>query len=174
MHIRPAKIDDLPQILSIYETARRFMRQSGNPTQWGTAYPPQEMLENDIVAQHLYVGVDENDRPRMVFFFHIGVDPTYLHIENGQWPNDRPYGVIHRIATDGTVHGGLTAAKDFCAQFIDEIRMDTHNNNLVMQKALAKNGFLRCGTIYLKNGDPRIAYQWSENKANGTCAGKEN
>jgi hypothetical protein len=31
----------------------------------------------------------------------IGKDPTYAVIENGNWLNDEPYGVIHRIASNG-------------------------------------------------------------------------
>ena len=33
MQIRTAHAADLPQILNIYERARRFMVQTGNPTQ---------------------------------------------------------------------------------------------------------------------------------------------
>ena len=42
--IRQAAPSDLPQILSIYATAREFMRQNGNPTQWPDHYPSREML----------------------------------------------------------------------------------------------------------------------------------
>ena len=35
----------------------------------------------------------------------------------------------------------------------------THEENLVMQSAIAKCGFTRCGIIYLESGDPRIAYE---------------
>ena len=39
------------------------------------------------------------------------------------------------------------------------LRIDTHEKNIPMQGCLAKNGFARCGIIYLEDGDPRIAYQ---------------
>lgn len=39
------------------------------------------------------------------------------------------------------------------------IRIDTHRNNIPMQKTLIKNGYRVCGTIYLENGDERIAFQ---------------
>ena len=45
---RGAVRGDLPQILKIYDHARAAMKGSGNPTQWGDNYPPQEMLEEDI------------------------------------------------------------------------------------------------------------------------------
>ena len=46
---------------------------------------------------------------------------------------------------------------------MDSIRIDTHEGNLPMQRALEKSGFARCGTIFLKggaeDGDPRIAFE---------------
>ena len=44
---RGAVRGDLPQILKIYDHARAAMKGSGNPTQWGDNYPPQEMLEEE-------------------------------------------------------------------------------------------------------------------------------
>ena len=42
---RGAVRGDLPQILQIYAHAREAMAASGNPTQWGDNFPPQELLE---------------------------------------------------------------------------------------------------------------------------------
>ncbi len=170
MQIRLAKPDDLPVILNIYETARRFMRNTGNPEQWGTAYPPVEMLTEDISVGRLYVLADGDGLPHAVFMISTEADPTYLYIENGAWLNDNPYAVIHRIATDGTVHGAVAAVLDHCRKLRDDVRIDTHADNSVMQHVLEKNGFVRCGTIYLENGDPRIAYQWSRSGKHGTGA----
>ena len=39
--IRLAVQTDLKQILEIYDWARRFMAENGNPTQWGTSHPAQ-------------------------------------------------------------------------------------------------------------------------------------
>ena len=69
----------------------------------------------------------------------------------------RPYGTIHRIAGDGS-GGVLAAAVSFGKTRINHIRIDTHHDNKIMQKAVAKQGFRRSGIIYLANGDPRIAY----------------
>ena len=53
--IRGARRSDLEQILEIYAHARKAMADSGNPTQWGDSYPPQEMLEEDIDSNRLNV-----------------------------------------------------------------------------------------------------------------------
>ena len=66
--------------------------------------------------------------------------------------------VIHRIAGDGTVRGIVRLAAEYAGGTSSDIRADTHADNRTMQRALEKNGFVRCGTIYLENGSPRIAY----------------
>ncbi len=159
--IRPAKIYDLPAIENVYTAARAFMRASGNTKQWVNGYPQRELLESDIANQNLFV-LEENGAIHGVFAFILGNDPTYHYIEGGQWLNDRPYGTIHRIGGDGTVKGVLAKALAFALQFTDEVRADTHADNHPMQRALAKNGFVRCGVIYLENGDPRVAYHYSK------------
>lgn len=39
-----------------------------------------------------------------------------------------------------------------------EVRADTHRDNVIMQHILEKNGFIKCGTIVVEDGTPRIAY----------------
>ena len=155
-------MSDLPRILEIYDAARQYMVQSGNPTQWGDGYPKRELLEQDISQGKSYVIEGEDGVVHAVFFYAPGPDPTYAVIEEGAWLNDKPYGVIHRIAGDGRVRGVLAAAVAFCRKICPQVRIDTHFDNHVMQSALAKQGFQKCGIIYLENGDPRIAYQLTD------------
>ena len=95
-----------------------------------------------------------------VFALCEGKDPTYRYIENGNWLSDDTYVTIHRIAGDQQAHGILKTAVEHCKTYADSIRADTHHDNAVMQGALKKLGFERCGVIYLKNGEPRVAFQW--------------
>ena len=160
--IRLAETKDLDAIEKVYDAARAYMAASGNPHQWGdSGYPHRDLLEEDIEQRHLYV-IEESGAVHAVFAFLFGDDPTYAYIENGQWPNQKPYGTIHRIASDGRIKGMFTKAFDFCRSQIDEIRIDTHHDNKTMQYVVTKHGFVRCGIIYLENGDPRIAYQYSK------------
>ncbi len=48
---------------------------------------------------------------------------------------------------------------EYCKAYSNNIRIDTHKDNKVMQHVLARNGFKRCGIIFLLNGDPRVAFQ---------------
>ena len=162
MEIRKAKTDDLPQIRKIYTAAKKYMDASGNPSQWSVGYPPEEYLRQDIELSRLYV-CEEEEKLCGVFMLSVKPDPTYDYIE-GAWLNEEPYGVIHRIASDGTKKGMFKAVLDFCReksgeQKIMNLRIDTHADNKTMQYLLEKYGFERCGIIYLENGSPRIAYQ---------------
>lgn len=159
MEIRNANIADISAILEIYDIARSFMRASGNFSQWGGGYPGEALLMADIQAGNLYVicvgGVIEG-----VFAWILGEDPTYRYIENGAWHSDRPYGTIHRLASRGTAHGIARACFDFCLERCPYLRIDTHEDNRPMQRAVTRCGFQKCGTIYLADGSPRIAFDY--------------
>lgn len=160
--IRLAQPRDLDAIEAVYAAARAYMAASGNPHQWGdSGYPHRDLLAADIEKKRLYA-ITEKDEIHGVFAFMLGDDPTYGYIEDGSWPNDKPYGTIHRIASDGQIKGMFTRAFDFCRERADEVRIDTHRDNKTMQHVVQKHGFKRCGIIYLENGDPRIAYQFSK------------
>ena len=160
MIIRLASVEDICDILDIYEGARAFMREVGNPNQWTGKYPDEETILSDIEKEKLYV-CTENEDILAVFYYNVGIDPTYLKIYDGAWVNDKPYGVIHRIAVSDRARGKGVAKVcfDFAYDKCGNVRIDTHRDNIPMQRALEKNGFTRCGIIYLANGDERIAYQ---------------
>ena len=159
MSIRKARKEDLQTIFAIYQEARQFMAENGNPDQWGSEHPRLEILEEDISLGQLYV-VSNNHKLCGVFAMMDGEDPTYQYIEDGRWLNEEPYITLHRIASDGRFHGIFKFAIDYCKSLSDNIRIDTHNNNIIMQKQIERNGFRKCGTIYVADGSPRIAYQW--------------
>lgn len=153
--VRKAEVSDLLRIEEIYRHARQFMADHGNPNQWGTSHPPKDQLLKDIQLGDLYVITGEEDI-HGVFYFSIGEDPTYAAID-GAWRADTPYGTIHRIAGDGS-GGILKTAVEFGSSKINHLRIDTHEDNTVMQRAVVKQGFYRCGIIYISDGTPRIAY----------------
>ncbi len=159
MEIRKAQTADLDAIMSIYEIARKYMREHGNKTQWVNGYPSRELLTEDMERGQLYV-CEDKEKVVGVFAFILGEDATYLKIENGAWKSDESYGTIHRIASDGSVRGMSQKCYDFCREKISHLRADTHEDNYTMQQSLKKYGFEHCGTIYLPDGSPRLAYEW--------------
>lgn len=71
----------------------------------------------------------------------------------------RPYGTIHRIASDGTAKGMARFVFDWCAQQIDYLRIDTHENNRPMQAAVLRYGFQPCGVVQVRGG-ARLAFDY--------------
>jgi isopentenyldiphosphate isomerase/ribosomal protein S18 acetylase RimI-like enzyme len=160
MFIRKAKIEDVKTIDKIYTDARAFMRKSDNLKQWDGGYPTVSDIEADIADKTLYVVTDKGEI-NGVFCCMEKPEPTYEKIYEGEWKNGGEYRAVHRIAVAEGCHGKGIAriCFDFALSFCGSVRIDTHRDNIPMQKALLKCGFEYCGIIYLKNGDERLAYQ---------------
>ena len=156
--IRHAAESDLPRILEIYDIARQFMRQSGNMTQWINGYPSEPLLRQDIMNGNLYVMEDEGG-VYGAFAFILGDDPTYAEIEGAWQDTATPYGTIHRIGSDGTHRGVLHECVNWAARRISHLRVDTHADNHVMQRCILREGFSRCGVIYVADGSARVAFE---------------
>lgn len=160
LYIRKAVPEDIPQILNIYEDARKYMRENGNLLQWNNGYPSEDQISTDINNEDLFIVCDKNSNEALcVFAFIKGPDITYSKIYEGNWPNDKPYYVIHRIAVSQHGKGIAGFVYNECLKKHPIIRIDTHKDNIPMQNSLKKNGFIYCGIIHLLNGDERMAYQ---------------
>ena len=159
MKVRKSTIEDLNLILDIYSKARMYMALNGNPNQWKNNKPLKEDIIFDIEHRHHYVILDEFNNICGCFTFFIGEDPTYKIIDNGRWLNNDEYGVIHKVASSFSKKGILSVILNYAEKLVDNIRIDTHKDNLIMQHNLEKNDFKKCGIIYLKDGSERLAYQ---------------
>lgn len=157
--IRKNTTEDLSQIIPIFESARTYMRLNGNLNQWSEDYPGERDILKDISEGNSYIGIDLDGEAVMTFAFIVGQDPTYKNIYEGNWLNNDEYGTIHRIASNGKVRGVLKAACDYGFQKVRNIRIDTHEANFPMLRALNDLGFVKCGIINCRDGSPRIAFQ---------------
>ena len=162
--IRQAALTDLDAIMPLFDAARAFMIKAGNPNQWINGYPERKLIESEIEQGHCYVCEDKNKRIAATFCFIPGEDPTYKQIEGGTWLNDKPYAVLHRLASDGTLSRVADSCLKWCFLHTDNLRVDTHQDNKVLQHILLKHGFTYCGIIYVSNGTPRLAYQKTNNQ----------
>lgn len=161
MDIRKAEMGDIEKILSIYEHARAYMKESGNPDQWRDSYPPRELVEKDIGDGCCFCicdGDGDADDICGVFSYFENGDSAYDNIFDGAWLDDKPYGAIHRVAGDGSRRGIFAAAADYCKKITPALKIDTHKDNKTMQRTLEKAGFRPCGTVYTDDGTERIAY----------------
>lgn len=161
MKIRHSEMKDLERMMEIYAHARTFMAEHGNPRQWGaTNWPPKALIREDISRGTSYV-CEEDGKIVATFYYEKGhdIEPCYRVIE-GEWKGSEDYGVVHRIASDGSVKG----AGGFCINWAFEqcgnLRMDTHGDNKVMQNLLKKLGFSYTGITYVEeDNDPRLSFE---------------
>ncbi|MCD7893936.1 MAG: GNAT family N-acetyltransferase [Erysipelotrichaceae bacterium] len=166
--IRNSNINDIENIMTLIHQAQAYFKDN-HIDQWQDGYPDKLQIQEDIKRNNSYV-LDDN-KIIGTMYFAIENDENYASI-NGQWLTyNQPYAVIHRIVVDNNYKGhGLAgqllsfAVEECLKQGINSIRIDTHQDNLSMQRFLTKNGFILCGDITLKSGDPRIAFEKILNK----------
>ena len=157
--IREAKSTDMAAIMQVMDAAKNIMRQSGNMHQWGDGYPSEAVISSDIEKKGGFV-IEEANKVVGYFAFLPSPEPTYSKIYDGNWLDDeKPYHVIHRIASLPDAHGIFSSIMDFCFASESNIRIDTHRDNKIMRHNIEKHGFTYCGIIYLANSDERLAYQ---------------
>ncbi len=156
IELRNVKKEDASQVERIFLSARLFMRNNGNLIQWSGAYPARDDIITDAENGNGYVICDGKEI-LAYFAFILGDDPTYAHID-GAWPDSSPYGTLHRVASSGKQKDVLKICVQYCRQICPHIRVDTHERNLPMRNALIRLGFVHCGTIYIADGTPRMAF----------------
>ena len=168
MEFRFAVSDDISEINKITEQAKSQLRML-NTDQWQKGYPSEEVWREDIKNNMAYVAV-ENGSILGVFAFQTTDDVSYGEIE-GEWLTDTPYASIHRVCVADRAKGKGVAGEIFRHGFImakalgfKSVRIDTHQDNVPMQRALIKSGFRKCGKITLmdgcEKGDPRVAFEY--------------
>lgn len=152
-----ATMRDLPALETLYAAARGRMKAAGNPDQWKDSYPPRILLEEDIARGRLYLVKEDELLGAFVFF--VGTEAHYAAIDGMWMTENRAYGVIHRVASSGARRGFLKTVVDYCAQFADDLRIDTHRDNAPMRGALTALGFRACGVVIVDDGTERIAFE---------------
>lgn len=164
MNFRKSVKSDITHIIRIIKQAQQYFKEHGI-NQWQNNYPNEDVIYNDIVKKHSYVlENDGNIIATSVISFER--EKTYDNIYDGQWITDGQYAVIHRIAVDnaykglGISHKIIKYAEEICIEKgVRSIRVDTHEQNIPMQKLLKKNGFKYCGIIFLEDSAKRVAFE---------------
>ena len=150
--IRKAEISELDDIMKLFDTAKAFMKATGNPRQWGDNYPNISHIRKDIENNDFYVCV-AGEELECGFAMIYGDDPWYMEIE-GDWLNNAPYAAVHRMASSGKVKGMAKYCLDWAVEEAGNIKVDTFIENEIMKALLTKVGFSYCGLI----GIPDVGY----------------
>lgn len=167
IQIRKTEECDLGALMPIFDEARATIAALGID-QWQNGYPDREVILADIKKVQSYCVYSDGEICGTFALIEDG-EPTYNKIFDGKWftgDGCDHYFAIHRVAISVKCRGkGIsTAIIDYCSDMalkVDKksLRIDTHRGNIVMRKMLEKHGFVHCGTIYLENGDERVAYE---------------
>ena len=156
MNFRKSTKSDVSKIMELVKQAQEYFKSQGID-QWQINYPNDEVINNDINNGESYVMLDGDDIVATTVI-SFAKEKSYENILDGKWITNGDYGVIHRIAVEnahkgkGLSHKIIKYAEEVCKQNnIHSIKVDTHEDNILMQSLLKKNGFEYCGIVYLED-----------------------
>ena len=163
MILRKARKGEEHTAYQCIEDARAYHKSLGF-VQWHPNYPTLSSIAGDIENGNGFVFA-EDDVILGYCCIMIGDEPAYRVID-GAWKTERTYAVVHRMAFAEHSRGKHLSSKAFslikehCIENgIGAIRVDTQDENKVMQHILTKEGFAYCGLVTF-DGGPKLAYEW--------------
>ncbi|MBR2068086.1 MAG: GNAT family N-acetyltransferase [Solobacterium sp.] len=169
MEIRKTKIEEIDRVMEIILHAKEAMKAMHIPQWQSPDYPKKEDIEEDIKQGASYVVEDEGELVATMCLYYRN-DPAidhYDYIEEGKWLKEEGnYVVLHRCAVEDEYKGKgysqrLFAFGEAYARSLgcNDYRIDTHEKNGPMLKAIEKYGFRPCGIVYMYDKTKRIAFQ---------------
>ena len=164
IEFRKSTLSDVNGIVDIIKQAQEYLKLKGID-QWQNGYPNEESILIDIKNEESYV-LEENGKIIATTMLTFRGEVTYNKIE-GQWvTEDISYATIHRLAVNNSNKGKgigsilISEIEKIClSKSINSIKIDTHEDNVSMQKLIEKNKFKYCGVIYLQDNSKRVAFE---------------
>jgi tRNA (guanine37-N1)-methyltransferase len=164
---RRASPEDVDTLLAITAQASAFLAQQG-VSQWQDGFPNRDVFLQDIQAGNCWLFTHDG-QPAGCVSLYRQPEPDYDAIQ-GQWLTQGDYGTVHRLAVAEGYRGrGLaTEMLTFMEDLLQglgypSVRVDTHRDNQPMRKLLKKQGYTRCGVVYLtdtvEEDNRRVAYE---------------
>ena len=142
MQIKQAKMDDLNQIMEILRDGRNQLAEQGID-QWQGDYPNEEHIKEDIEKGFAYLVQSQDDETVGALSIVEAPDHSYDEL-NGDWLIDTDrYVVIASALFTSVIDYIKNNRKD-----IKTIRIDTHEDNKIMQHLIDKNGFTKVGELH--------------------------
>jgi len=151
MNIRPAILDDIPQIMHLINEIVPIMQAAGN-YQWDSNYPNPRVFEADIDKNQLWLVEDAGNIAGVIA---ITTDQSPEYADAG-WDIDETTIVVHRLAVSIHHQGkGIAAQMMYQAEVVarqmglTKVRVDTNVVNLATNKLFPKLGYVFAGEISL-------------------------
>lgn len=167
IYLRLTQKRDLTLVNAIIAEARQLLQTEKSP-QWQASYPTKDIIEADLKHRFSFVLI-YNNKIIGTAALVTGINPDYQEIYEGKWQYPQlPYATIHRLAI-GKKYRGRGFARFLISNLltlselkgVKDVRIDTHYQNLRVQKIAKSFGFNYCGWIKVKDPiDPkRLAYE---------------
>lgn len=159
---RAATHDDLPAIREIVQAAILRLGRAG-VDQWQSGYPNRALIEADVAQ-----GVGYLLEWQGVVVAYGAVlfteEEEYRTIE-GEWLTaQEKYVVLHRLCVreemlgQGFASAFMQQVEVLARDRVQSFRIDTHPDNLLMQRLLARRGFAPCGVVRIEQR-PFLAFE---------------
>lgn len=155
MYFKQAQADDFDTLLTILKDGRAQLAEAGI-NQWQGEYPHPDQVKADIQAGNAYLFNADDHQTVGAVTIIPAPDAVYDAME-GEWLLDtQAYLTIHRLAIHSEHAGNGYATQLFTGlinHIIDDhpeiksLRVDTHVDNLVMQRIITKMNFKQVGTL---------------------------
>ena len=156
---RRAVPEDMDALLDILEQAKAYLRES-SVDQWQEGYPNREALLADMEAGRGWIFECEG-RPAGYECISMSPEECYRDIDGAWLTEGENYAVIHRaMAAADFRHTKLASemfslAEDLAAGMgRQSVRVDTHRDNMAMNRLCEKLGYTFCGVVDLSSVDP--------------------
>ena len=155
VNFRRACVEDIPPILQIFREGQAFL-QAQNVPQWRPGTEPTiKEAEAAVQTEQGYVLTVEDTVAAFIMLVP-GPDGS-PPLSQGEWPGrDEDYVALHRVAVSANMRGmGL------CSKLLEAaieqgiklgyraVRIDTHPDNQIMQRAILRVGFQQVGVMEL-------------------------
>ena len=152
MRVEKALLSDIDELMLCYDLARNRMINEGNLSQWDNKIVFKKEIEEYINKNLLYKVLLNNEI--VGCFAYILTGENAYSIIKGDWLNDSKYVTIHKIMSKYNNKGIGSFMIDIVKNMaindgICNIKIDTHKNNISMNKFLINKGFKYCGIISL-------------------------
>lgn len=159
-------------ILHQIDGCRQQMAAHGSG-QWQGKEPSLATIEEDILQQRYYLLFEDNQPcGGAALMTH---EPGYDQLITGQWLNQDPYRVIHRLFIAPSFQGRQLSKillnqleQEVQHHHIRNIRIDTHVSNQPMCGLLNRQQYIPVGKAWLPQAGERLVYHKVLGEKHGT------
>ena len=161
---------DMAQLTGMLEDAIALLAMN-NIDQWQNGTISSEILLDAIMHDQAFVWEQRDSTGIAGFCVLDTYDELYENLAEGEWTVPGSYLAIHRVMVSQHLRGRKVTTQMFLdikkmgiVNNVDSLRIDTHPDNIMMQKTLKRNGFVRTWLLYMPSGSSRYTYEFDLSK----------